>query len=126
MKSETIKLGVVGVDSGQLVICDPCYIEDEFQHTPMSKTLDQVPNGEFSRLGIFKTTNSQLQGGQLNYRLGHEGVAVAFQSGFGDGTYEVFAEIIDAGSWGKRVKKVWVELITDEEMFEIEGEKTSK
>ena len=29
-KRKIIKLGVVGVDSGQLMICDPCYIKDEF------------------------------------------------------------------------------------------------
>lgn len=120
MKSEIVKLGVVGVDSGQLVICDPCYLEDEFLSTASNEDLEQGTVGEFSRRGIFKVTTSPSQGGQLNYRMGHEGVAVAFMSGFGDGTYDVFAEIVDAGAWGKRIKKVWVELITDEELTEIE------
>lgn len=65
----------------------------------------------------------EQSGGQLNYVLGHPGVAVAFKSGFGDGTYEVFAEIMEHEGLGSRVKKVWVELITDEEIKEIEQTK---
>ncbi len=81
-----------------------------------------IPEGEFSYRGISKITNSGKQGGQLNYLLGHEGAAVAFQSGMGDGHYNVFAEIIDTGKYGKRVKKVWVELITDEQLEEMRNE----
>lgn len=29
-KDKRIKLGVVGVDSGRLLVCDPCYIDDEW------------------------------------------------------------------------------------------------
>jgi len=29
-KKREVKLGVVGVDSGQLMVCDPCYLEDEW------------------------------------------------------------------------------------------------
>jgi hypothetical protein len=28
---KTVQIGVVGVDSGQLVICDPCYIDSEWE-----------------------------------------------------------------------------------------------
>ena len=178
-----VKLGVVGVDSGQLMICDPMYLRDQFQnhkdegesnffdiykHTkdgklwqfcghdaddapsrpdinPFTGTFEtiipeygQTPNqlikkglfiltdidpvpqikiGEFSGRGIFKTiSTSENQGGQLNYKLGHAGVAVAFNSGFGDGEYGVFAELVDTGDFGMRVKKVWVELINDKEI----------
>lgn len=31
MTTREVKLGVVGVDSGQLVICDPCYIKSEWK-----------------------------------------------------------------------------------------------
>ena len=40
----------------------------------------------------------------------------------GDGTYNVFAEIVDTVNFGKRVKKVWVELITDEELDEMRND----
>jgi hypothetical protein len=185
-KNKIIKLGVVGVDSGQLMICDPCYINSEFK-TPDSKgiadhahaiyrhkkdgklwqycydeqpanpnvnpypgngetiipeygltpndlvmngsfektNLDPTPHiplGEFSYRGISKlTSHDGNQGGQLNYKMGHPGVAVAFCSGLGDGRYDIFAEIVDAGNWGPRIKKVWIELITDKELTVKEG-----
>lgn len=184
MKTEIIQLGVVGVDSGQLIICDPCYIESEFQkpnsegkadhahevyqhkdgklwqfcygETPALERVNSfpgtyadvipeyglcpndlisqglfkktefdptphIPEAEFSYRGICKTTGSRNQGGQINYMLGHEGAAVTFRSGLGDGTYNVFAEIVDTGVWGKRVKKVWVELITDEQLEKMQN-----
>ncbi len=31
---EVVHLGNVGVDSGQLMITDPCYIDSEWQHEP--------------------------------------------------------------------------------------------
>jgi Protein of unknown function (DUF4241) len=30
-KSKTVQIGVVGVDSGQLLVCDPCYLGSEWQ-----------------------------------------------------------------------------------------------
>jgi hypothetical protein len=35
------KIGVIGVDSGQVVICDPCYIDSEWDHKDEYKR-DQV------------------------------------------------------------------------------------
>lgn len=180
IETEIVKVGTVGVDSGQLMICDPCYIDSEWQ-THESEDTDHahdifihkdgslwqfcygsqpiVPNvnafpgtyadvipqynaspndmirngvlisntgtdprphisdGEFSYRGICK--GNKDNGTQLNYLLGHPGVAVAFSSGFGDGSYDVYAEIVNLPAYGKRVKKVWVELITDEEINDI-------
>jgi hypothetical protein len=33
MKAEWKKIGVVGVDSGQLMVCDPCYIDGLWKHS---------------------------------------------------------------------------------------------
>ncbi len=168
ISTRVVQVGVVGVDSGQLMICDPSYIESEFitpepdgnsdhahviyQHEDgtywqycymgekpsydyvmpfpgkyseaiqkygaspndlieqkkFKKTnLDptpHIPKGEFSYRGICKARSNQNQVGQLNFKLGHEGVAVAFSSGFGDGIYEVFAEIVNAGDHGERYR----------------------
>lgn len=180
-KKRKILLGVVGVDSGQLVICDPAYIDSEYikreddsgiqreiwkhkktgklwqftySHKRESSTRKDVnpfpatysdvipeygkspneliqskefvpsgidPNahiedGEFSYPGICKTTLDSEKSGQLNYKMGFPGVAVAFSSGFGDGMYNVYAEIADMGDYGERISKVWVELITPKEI----------
>ena len=182
MKKKIIQLGVVGVDSGQLMICDPCYIDSEmveggdgnkheiyrhksgqlwqftygkptaddniksfpgsyetvipeYNKTPNQMIKDgdftktdidpnsDIPNGEFSYAGICKVTTSKNRGGQLNYKHGHEGVAVAFTSGFGDGVYPVFAELVQT-DFGERVSKVWVDLQIEEgedTMFKLLG-----
>ena len=94
-----IKLGVVGVDSGALVIVDPCNLESEWTRGSADQAIAMAIAGF---------------GGQLNYKMGHPGLAVAFRSGFGDGTYEVWATIRDCGKWGERVAKVEVIFISDD------------
>lgn len=144
-------LGHVGVDSGQLIICDPCYIDSEwmqedfkdirihkhkktgrlfaynsstetnyhikslnkinefFDHyekkTSTGKTMNEmlinkemseclpVPEklktiGHFSYAGSCETTGANKH--QLNFKKGHPGVAVAFNSGYGDGLYPIY------------------------------------
>lgn len=87
------KLGIVGVDSGQLMICDPCYIDSEWKH---EKTIDltnkkilEKHKGKFSYNGSCEATLSSKSSGQLNYKMGHPGAGVVFTSGYGDGTYPV-------------------------------------
>lgn len=166
-----VSLGVVGVDSGQLMIIDPCYINSEWKvdGTPIAvkfwgrdedKLSSLLKNIGYSisedgtkyisctdinaedTLNIIRktakendllivstietdnsydtvcklTSDEEKQGGQLNYKLGHEGLGVVFRSGFGDGMYEVFATIKDCGEWGERVSKVEIILIDDEEL----------
>lgn len=176
IKTRKVKLGEVGVDSGQLILTDPSYIEGMFkmskdlpnkysdhahsiyQHkdgtrwqfcygqpssypevTPFPGNYEQIieeygktpndliksgdfkkldldptphiPEGEYSYRGICKARDNNNHGGQLNYLLGHAGVAVAFSTGFGDGTYDVFAEIVTFDDGDERVAKVWVEFI---------------
>jgi hypothetical protein len=84
----------------------------EFEATDIDPT-PHIPLGEFSYRGITKLSNDLFC--QLNYNHGHPGVAVAFSSGLGDGVYEVFAEIVHTEHLGTRVKKVWIELLSDKE-----------
>ncbi len=140
-------IGYVGVDSGQLMMCDPCYIDGEWKQKEFedirihkhkttgdklqyrvdfenyeqviprySKTMnelnatgewedvvDEGNTGEFSYDGCCKATLSKQQHGQLNYKLGHPGVAVAFRTAWGDGTYPVYA-IYDKSGTLKKVE----------------------
>jgi hypothetical protein len=175
-KTEKIKIGVVGVDSGTLMICDPCYLDSNWQtkndtneadfgheiykHKSTGKlwqfTYDGVPakpeinkfpgtygdiileygkspndmikSGEFEKTKIdprehipddefsYRAICKKLMGnlsGQFNFEMGHPGIAVGFNPGFGDGVYDVYAEIGDYGSWGKRVKRITIEFIDD-------------
>ena len=146
------QIGVVGVDSGQILICDPCYIhgewnrEDQYRRdqvfdvdydsektvfdmgkaiengiyfdTPLKQygnmTMNELvaegfakerPEFEthvFGYNGCCKASHSKNRGGQLNYRMGHEGAGVAVSSGYGDGEYPVIAHYDKDG----RVRKV--------------------
>ena len=40
---------------------------------------------------------------------------MVFESGFGDGEYEIKALVKDYGNWGKRIKEVRIILIGEDE-----------
>ena len=104
------KIGVVGVDSGQILITDPCYIGSEWKKTDDNKDLGHEDNkGQFSYGGCCHATlkNKEL-GGQLNYKLGHAGAGVVSRAGYGDGSYPVYAIYNDEG----RVDKLIVDFQT--------------
>lgn len=84
-------IGEVGVDSGQVIITDPCYIDNEWEESSFDDESDQTPTHEYSYAGACQATLTKDQGGQLNYRLGHAGAGVVVSSGYGDGLYPVFA-----------------------------------
>jgi hypothetical protein len=184
MKRWKKKLGVVGVDSGSLIVMDPSYIESQWNHegTPVGvliwgadyekgrdilkerhPSLKIEPSGhgggvipvesaeeadvvlgiveqvahmeklqylcshietDSSRDICFRTRSDENLGGQLNYKLGHEGMGVVFSSGFGDGTYEVIAHYADYGALGVRIERVEIVMITEKEesmMEELTG-----
>lgn len=85
------KIGVVAVDSGQLMICDPCYIDRHWVVEKQENKSDSgVHKGKFSYLGMgLKTVKNKY--GQIDFPRGHSGLAVALQCGYGDGLYEVHA-----------------------------------
>lgn len=99
--------GMCGVDAGMIMVGDPCYAQDQQNHPGNMDWL------EFCDLyrhdGGCPTTK------QLNYDLGHPGLGVVFDSGFGDGTYPVYVTIKDFGKMGKRVVKA--EIFFDEDPY---------
>lgn len=76
-KAGWVKIGEVMVDSGQLMLIDPCYVDgrDDFHK------IDVGAVGEMTIARMF---------GQVHHNLG-----VAFESGYGDGTYPVYAQFKD-------------------------------
>jgi hypothetical protein len=105
------KIGVVGVDSGQLMICDPCYIGSEWKEEKYGKKVKH----DFSYNGICQKTIKNNTA-QINYHNGNPGIAVAFQSGFGDGCYEVYAKEKDFGKFGKRIVEVKIVMDSEEQL----------
>ena len=114
-RTKKVKLGVVGVDSGQLVICDPCYIdgqwdkEDQDFHNPTKN----FSYAKCANITLTKDHNEE-NNGQLFFEMGHAGVGVVFSSGLGDGVYDVFGYVKKLKDWGERIVKVEIILIEEE------------
>ncbi len=179
MTARRVLLGTVGVDSGQLLVMDPCYIESEWiprdqalavsvrfwgedapraarwvrrafptarvtriRPTLYHATFAPPDADDLTRLQaaladhaaaagwlvtatvarqstydrVCAATDGPNHGGGIPYRRGHDGLAVAFAAGLGDGTYAVYATLVDCGAWGERVAKVDIELLSDAEI----------
>ena len=113
MKGDWKRIGSVGVGSGMLMICDPCYIDDQWKKTEFDES--KKAEGEFSYNGCAQATLTKERSGQLNYTLGHAGAGVAFSSGWGDGEYIVYAKICTSGESKGRIMAVKVIMIDSEE-----------
>ena len=106
-KAETRQIGLVGVDSGLIWVGDPCYIIGKDEKTAYKETgtsWSDFCDGLRKKQGI--DTSNYKPYAQFNYDMGHAGLGVCTESGIGDGTYPVFAEIVDG-----RVAKIWVDFM---------------
>ena len=85
-----ILAGHVGVDSGQIMIGDPCYIEDWDTNQNDEWNLEGK-EGDYSYHGASATT--------LAHNFGTLGMhsAVIMSSGYGDGLYPVYVKTNDDG-----------------------------
>lgn len=97
MKSQWIKIGDCAVDSGTLMIVDPCYVlPDNIGEVATDKSytydkfLDDISGKSFSEI----------------MASGIGGTGVISSTGFGDGRYSVLAKIVDEGREGTRVKEL--------------------
>ena len=100
-KSKIVLIGEIDIDSGLCWIGDPCYIihtEDK------AKTLGKNWN-EFCSFLIDPIST------QFNYEAGHSGLGICTATGFGDGSYPVYAKIVKYKEFGWRIKKVWIRYI---------------
>jgi hypothetical protein len=90
-------VGNFGVDSGQAMVGDPCYLDD--WNTNKDEKWDlEGKIGQYSYHGASATT------------LGN-GRAVVFNTGYGDGVYPVYAQFNEDG----RIAKIVIDFIGDEE-----------
>src|SRR6516164_6086769 len=101
-------IGEIGVDAGLCWIGDPCYI----LHTEQPPKAIGTSSEEFCHI-VHKDAGDPTRK-QFNYDLGHAGLGVVVETGYGDGTYPVYAQFNDDG----RIAKVWVEFIGQDEADE--------
>ena len=98
-----VKIGTAGVDSGQLMVSDPCYVKD-FINNEVDFDSKKNDNSYSYNGACHHTLKNKNQGGELGNGLG-----VVFSTGIGDGSYPVYAYIGEIDGWGERVLKVEVD-----------------
>lgn len=109
-----VKIGEVPVDSGQVFIVDPCYVlsgEVEFD-ADGNVTNDTA----YSRACAASMGEDQAGGFSTSGRNFMD--AVCTSTGYGDGMYPVYVEYEDGGAFGRRVKSITIEFISDEDYNE--------
>ena len=103
----TMLVGRCGVDSGQIMIVDPCYvIDNKFSEQQYDECC--------------AVTLSDKQAGQIMHDL-----AVVSTTGIGDGYYPVYATIEDVGGWGERITKLEIDF-TDHILIEEDDEECQR
>lgn len=109
---EVKQVGEVAVDSGQVIIVDPCQMKDlDYLQSCVEKRFDldmkfmegngHWPKRKYTRLGMKNVDARQIR---LKYP-----VAVVSHSGIGDGMYPVYAEFVDDPAWGRRVASLTID-----------------
>jgi len=94
-------IGMIGVDSGQIMIVDPCYLKDWKNNEYKGQT---IRTGDFSYDGACRETVSKEKAGELGLLPdGSSAMAVVAASGYGDGLYDVFATYK-----GGRIKEIQI------------------
>lgn len=88
MKTGLVHIGSFGVDSGQAMVGDPCYLDTWKPWNSEEHNFEDHVNheGEFGYLGA---CNATLKEGYGELGLGS---GVVFTTGYGDGVYPVYAE----------------------------------
>lgn len=122
-----VRVGSVSVDSGTVMVVDPCYVlrdkrnEDKGEDNGLeySKALGfDLP--EDDPRYTYRRDEAQKAGDYLSaFALGTDvsefnpkGImeyGFFFPSGYGDGSYPIWAKIYDEGQWGERVGGIYVD-----------------
>ena len=97
------QIGFCPVDSGQILLVDPCYLKDWIDNEYDSKHKKQ----DFSYAGACAATTNKECGGQL--KKGKIPLAVAVESGWGDGLYPVYVEYVQISEKDFRPARVIID-----------------
>jgi hypothetical protein len=100
-KDEWDEVGTIGVDAGLCWVGDPCYIihhnDDDKgdQNKELGKNWHEFCDSLWNKEEVAAKAmhDKGFQGApavQFNYDLGHPGLGVCVQSGYGDGSYPVY------------------------------------
>jgi len=102
-------IGHIGVDSGQMMLCDPCYIDSIWEKKADADFSNlSAFSGEFNYLGCCEATLSDKNAGILGFSVG-----AVCSTGWGDGLYPVYVTYED-----NRVSEMRIVFMSDEEEYE--------
>ena len=91
------QIGQIAVDSGQIMIIDPCYIEDSFETQFDGKYEDQQKiSYAMNYDGCCQATLNEKGFGSLGNKYVNQ-LAIACRTTYGDGVYPVYAQFNDDG-----------------------------
>ena len=110
-------IGSIGVDSGQMLLSDPCYVKDFEDSDDVVGLMDAIKNGSddsYSYTGACSQSNTSQQAGVLVNDIGAE-LGVVCSSGFGDGVYPVYVKRHAFGNNDTRVVEMKIEFLNEEE-----------
>jgi len=112
------RIGRVAVDSGQLMISDPCYIGPKWNVDEEYDPAEPDENGSYpmSYNGCCGATNSEDGYGQI------DNLSLAFASGLGDGVYDVYGTFLNTKDWGRRIAKIEIEMIRIDDELDDDDE----
>ena len=97
------KVGSVSVDSGQVLLVDPCYLDQDFDSLYQQACDHRITGSavEYRRtVGPFPVLGMAM--------------ATCVASGVGDGQYPVYAQVFDAEDWGYRIGAVMIDFFPGE------------
>lgn len=97
MSEETLA-GYVDVDSGTMLIGDPCYYGIDNPMSDWSSFCDLIAGKQITR---------------IPHVLGHEGRGIVVHAGLGDGTYPVYVTVRNVDGWGERVTEMRIDFMAD-------------
>jgi len=104
-KSSWKRIGTCAVDSGMMMLVDPCYV------LPDQKELENTMSHHKILTYEVLLAMYELEGWDKEvYDI--KGLGFAVSSGYGDGSYDVFIKTIDEGL-GKRVSEMKIVFIED-------------
>ena len=104
-------VGTCGVDSGQIIVVDPCYVIpderdlDKFKESGDYNDVDATYEELLKERDIHKSNNLTDA-----FKFG-----IVTNTGFGDGEYKVYIKKEAQGPWGVRVSELKIVFIEDEE-----------
>jgi len=89
MKDKWEIIGRIFIDSGTILLCDPCRLQNDIDFMQEAMAMGNV----------------------LRYRQIGDNTAVLSRTGLGDGEYEVEANTGDVPGWGVRVKEIRIRFV---------------